>query len=63
MGSRTLAVVGDGRVGFYLVANDSGESPRKLQAGADAPSGDGNGEMRLAGPCVENNLCMVVSKD
>ena len=30
MGSRTLAVVGDGRVGFYLVTNDSGESPRKL---------------------------------
>ena len=30
MGSRTLAVVGDGRVGYYLLANDSGELPRKL---------------------------------
>ena len=34
MGSRTLAVIGatfgDGRIGFYLLANDSGESPREI---------------------------------
>ena len=34
MGSRTLAVIGatfgDGRIGFYLLANDSGESPGKI---------------------------------
>jgi CDP-diacylglycerol pyrophosphatase len=34
MGSQTLAVIGatfaDGRTGFYLLANDSGASPRKI---------------------------------
>jgi hypothetical protein len=39
MGSQTLAVVGatftDGRTGFYLLANDSGASPRNI-VGAEA---------------------------
>jgi CDP-diacylglycerol pyrophosphatase len=39
MGSQTLAVVGatfgDGRIGFYLLANESGASPRKI-VGAEA---------------------------
>jgi hypothetical protein len=34
MGSQTLAAIGatfgDGRTGFYLLANESGESPRKI---------------------------------
>ena len=34
MGSQTLAVIGatfgGGRTGFYLLANDSGASPRKI---------------------------------
>ena len=34
MGSQTLAVIGatfgDGRTGFYLLANESGASPRKI---------------------------------
>ena len=39
MGSQTLAVIGatfgDGRTGFYLLANESGASPRKI-VGAEA---------------------------
>jgi CDP-diacylglycerol pyrophosphatase len=39
MRSQTLAVIGatfaDGRTGFYLLANDSGASPRKI-VGAEA---------------------------
>ena len=73
MGSQILVVLGDSRIGFYLLVSDSDESQRKIVS-AEALRGDncancadaasrGNGEMHLAGPCAGNNLCMVVSKD
>ena len=74
MGNQILVVLGGSRIGFYLLVSDSDESPRKIVSAeallgdncancADAASRDGNGEMHLAGPCAENNLCMVASKD
>jgi CDP-diacylglycerol pyrophosphatase len=43
MGNQTLAVIGatfsDGRIGFYLLANESGASPRKIVS-AEAPLDD-----------------------
>ena len=74
MENQILVVLGGSRISFYLLVSDFDELPRKIVSAeallgdncancADAASRDGNGETHLAGPCAENNLCMVASKD